>query len=101
MQKGVAAHNGLVQRRGLTDDGIDGLAGTVDLGGVQPGLIGEEAGTGAHGHDHFLQRGVAGPLAQSVDRALDLPRAAHDAGQGVGHRHAQVIVAVHRILHLV
>jgi hypothetical protein len=31
------------------------------------------------GHDHLLQRGVASSLADAVDGALQLPRAAHGA----------------------
>ncbi len=50
-----------------------------------------------HRHDHFFERAIAGALAQSVDRAFHLPCAADgDAGQRVGHRHAQVVVAMHR-----
>ena len=33
-------------------------------------------------------------LANAVDRALHLPRPGLDPGQAVGHRHAQVVVAV-------
>jgi hypothetical protein len=45
----------------------------------------------------FLERAVAGTLAEAVDRALDLPRAADlDAGERVGDRHAEVVVAMHR-----
>ena len=52
---------------------------------------------GAHRHHHLLERGVAGALAEAVDRALDLPRAADlHRGERVGHRHAEVVVAVHR-----
>jgi hypothetical protein len=37
VQESVAAYDGLVQRRGLANDGIDRLAGAADLGGVQAG----------------------------------------------------------------
>ncbi len=39
---------------------------------------------------------VLPPFAQPVDGALDLPRAGFDAGQRVGHREAQIVVAVNR-----
>ena len=48
-----------------------------------------------HRHHDFLERGVAGALADAVDGALDLPRAGADAGERVGDRHAEIIVAVH------
>ena len=51
-------------------------------------------GTGAHGHDDLLERGVSGPLAQSVDGAFDLPGTGVHRSHGVGHSHAQVVVAV-------
>ena len=46
-------------------------------------------------HHDFLQRAVAGALADAVDGAFDLARAGHDRGQAVGHRHAQIVVAMH------
>ena len=48
----------------------------------------------AQRHDDFFQRAVARPLAQSVDRAFDLARPGLDGRQAVGHRHAQVVVAM-------
>jgi hypothetical protein len=47
-----------------------------------------------HGHHDLFQRGVARALAQTVDRAFDLPRAARHGGQAVGRRHAEVVVAM-------
>src|SRR6185437_10103887 len=48
-------------------------------------------------HHDFFERAVAGTLAETVDRALDLPRAADlDAGERVRDRHAEVVVAMHR-----
>src|SRR5204863_7700295 len=38
--------------------------------------------------------GVAGPLAESVDRDLDLSRAGLDGGQGIRRRQPEVVVAV-------
>ena len=52
-------------------------------------------------HHDLFERGVAGPLADAVDGAFDLPRAGVDAGQRVGHRHAEIVVAVHREARLV
>ena len=48
----------------------------------------------AEGHHHFFERAVAGPLAEAVDRALDLPGAVLDGRQAVGHGEAEVVVAV-------
>ena len=45
-------------------------------------------------HHDLLERRVAGPLADAVDGALDLTRAALDRRQRVGDRQAEVVVAV-------
>src|SRR5271166_5420112 len=45
-------------------------------------------------HDDLFERGVAGTLADAVDRALDLPRAGLDTRQTIRHRHAQIIMTV-------
>ena len=52
-------------------------------------------------HHDFFERAVAGALADAVDRAFDLPRAGDDGRQAVGHRHAEIVVAVHRQADLV
>ncbi len=65
-------------------------------------LLGGDVGRGAaeltrpraQRHDHLFQRGVAGALAEPVDRDLDLARARLDAGQGVGRGKAEIVVAV-------
>jgi len=51
-------------------------------------------------HHHFFERGVAGALANAVDRAFDLPRACPHAGQRVRNRHAQIVVTVGRDNHI-
>ena len=47
-----------------------------------------------HRHDDLFQRGVARPLADAVDGALDLPRAAAQRRQRVGDGQAEIVVAV-------
>ena len=47
-------------------------------------------------HHDLLERRVAGPLADAVDGAFDLPGARLDARDGVGHREAEVVVAMDR-----
>ena len=71
-------------------------AGTICVASM-PQVQAEVVAARLHRHHHFFERAVAGALAQAVDRALDLARAADlHAGQRVGHRHAQVVVAMHR-----
>ena len=46
------------------------------------------------GDGDFFKGGVAGPFADAVDGDFDLAGSAHDAVQGVGGGHAEVVVAV-------
>ena len=100
MGKGVGAHNGFAGGDGHAGDAGEQLAGLVDLAGIDAGLRAVEIHPGMKGHDHFLQTGVAGPLADAVDGALHLGGARPDTGQGVGHSHAQVVVAVDGDIHV-
>ena len=47
-------------------------------------------------HHDLLERRVARALADAVDRALDLARAGLHAGERVGDRQPEVVVAVDR-----
>ena len=54
-----------------------------------------------HRHHDFFQRGIAGALADAVDGAFDLARARLHAGERIGHRHAEIVVAMggeHRLV---
>ncbi len=48
----------------------------------------------AQAHHDFFQRRVSGPLADAVDRALDLPCPFHHRRQTVRDRETQIVVAV-------
>jgi hypothetical protein len=63
----------------------------IDAGGER-----QHVGAGAQRHDDLFQRRVAGPLADAVDGAFDLPGTGGDAGQRVGHRKAEIVVAMGR-----
>ena len=66
----------------------------VSIVGVDAGVERQHVAAGLDRHDDLFERGVAGALADAVDGALDLPRAAFDAGERVGDRQAEVVVAV-------
>ena len=89
----------------LPDNGLVGLnhqpgqvgqqpARRVDLPRVDAGLEAEQVLAGVQRHHDFLERGVAGPFADPVDRALNLTRAVLNGDQRIGHRQPQVVVAV-------
>ena len=70
------------------------MARARELAGVDVGVGIKLVTVHLDGHDDFLERGVAGALAQAVDGALDLRCAVLDAGQRKRGCHAQVVVGV-------
>ena len=104
----VLVDAGLVREGVAPDDGLvvlDRVAGQAGHEPRRPGELlgahadvdaGEEVAARADRHDDLLERGVAGALAEAVDRALDLACTGDHAGERVGDRHAEVVVAVRR-----
>ena len=102
MGKGVAAHDGLVALHGHAGQAGQQLAGGVKFLVANVGVDGQGIAPNVDGHHHFFQRRVARALADAIDRALHLARAAADSRQRIGHRHAQVVVRVgaqHDLVH--
>ena len=54
----------------------------------------KKSAPGLDGHDDFLQRRVASPLANAVDRAFHLPGAVADGRQRIGDGQSQVVMAM-------
>ena len=97
MRECVRAHDGLVRLYHEPGDLRHDPRGRHDLGGVDAGFEPEEILTRAHSHHDLFQRCVAGALAQTIDRTFHLPRPAdHYGRERVRHRHAKVVMAVHR-----
>ena len=92
----VTAHDRLVRLDLVAGKTCDHPARSGDLGRLDaaPKPVGRLACAQQH-HD-LLQRGVARPLADAVDRAFDLATPLLQAGQRVGHREPEVVVAVDR-----
>ena len=97
LQHPVLVDPGLVRERVRSDDRLVALYGVAgrprDEGDVVPisrdvdaGLRVELGGADAECHHDLLERGVAGPLADPVDGALDLSGAGGDAGERVRRR---------------
>ena len=61
----------------------------IDLARVDAGRERQPIRAHARRHDDFFERRVAGALADAVDRALDLARAAADRRERVRHREAR------------
>ena len=100
MGEGVASHHRFIWRDLHASNRGQQFTGPVDLPGLDPCFTTEVVPPGMQGHDHFLQRGVPRPLPNAVDGAFHLGGPCLDAGQGVGHRHAQIIVVMNREDHL-
>src|SRR5262245_15267125 len=106
LEHGVLVDARLVRERILPDARLVGLhvhtgdvrqepRGPEDLLRPHPGLDAEEVLPRPQRHHDLLERGVAGPLADPVDGALDLAGAVHEGRQRVRHRLPEVVVAVH------
>src|SRR5207249_2962339 len=64
------------------------------LGLDAAGELGELGRPGPDAHHDLFERGVARPLAEAVDRDLDLARAGLDGRERVRGRETEVVVAV-------
>ena len=94
VREGVVADDGLVARDAGADHAGEQARGAVESLGADAGLDAVAIRPRAHRHHHFLQRAVAGALADAGDGALDLARAGLDRGQAVGDRQPEVVVAM-------
>ena len=90
----VVADDRFVGRRRESGQVLHDAGGPVNLAGVQADLHAEVLAAGGQRHGDFLQCGVAGAFAETVDRAFHLVGAGHDGGDGIGGGHAEVVVAV-------
>ena len=79
----------------------DELRGARQHGGVDAGPVRQHVVAHLHRHHDLFQRGVAGALADAVDGAFDLADAGAHAGERIGHRHAEIVVAMRREARLV
>ena len=70
------------------------LEARVSIVGVDAGLVGQHVAARLDRHHDLFERGVARALADAVDGALDLPRAAANARQRIRHRQAEIVVAM-------
>src|SRR3990167_5397819 len=101
VREGVRAHDRLVRLHRKTSDTRDQARSRHDLGGVKPRVAREDIAARTHRHDHFLERGVAGALAEAVDGAFHLARAIEHRRKRVGDGEPQGVVAMHRKYRLV
>src|SRR5450631_3438791 len=81
VREGVGADDRLVRLDAYADDLGEQLARRKELLRLDARRVGEPVGAGLQDHDDLLERAVASPLADAVDRALDLTRAVLDGAQ--------------------
>src|SRR4029077_2413639 len=94
VRKGVLADDRLVTLDDHPGDARNEPADAAQFLGVDAGRQLVIVLPRAEGHDQLFERGGAGPFAQAVDRALDLPRTRFERRQAVGYRQTEVVVAV-------
>ena len=92
--EGVPPHDRLVPWHLDAGDCGHEPAGRHELAGLDPRRTAEVVGPRPQRHHNLLERTVACPLADPVDRALDLAGSRLHRRQAVGHRQAEVVVAV-------
>ena len=96
MGEGVGTDHRLVRLHNETSDPRHQARRGNNLGRVYACVHAEKILACAHCHHHLLQRGVSGALTQSVDGAFDLSRTTNGhTSQRIGHRHSQVVMAMH------
>ena len=72
------------------------MAGGIKAIGANRRLKAEIIASRLERHHDFFQGRVAGPLSQTVNRALDLACTAFDCRQAIGHAQSQIVVAMRR-----
>src|ERR1700677_1030887 len=70
------------------------MAGGIQAIGLNARLIAEIIATRFDRHDDLFECRVAGPLADAVDRALNLASASFDGRQTVGDAQSQIVVTM-------
>ena len=95
VREGVLADHRLVRLDVHAGDGREQARRLEDLLRPHLGVGLEEVPPRLEGHHDLFEGGVAGPFPDAVDGALDLPRSRPNGRQRVGHRLAEIVVAVH------
>ena len=90
----VSTHDRLVALNGQPGDRREHPAGRIETLGLDAGRQAVVVETGLERHHHFLECGVAGAFADAVDRAFHLACSRLAAGQAVGDRQAEVVMAM-------
>src|SRR5260370_12883379 len=94
MRKSVAADNRLVRLHPKADDLRKHLAGRVNFARIDSSFEGQAITPHIHRHHYFFQRSVAGALANSIHRALDLSRPGFDRRETVRHRQSKIVMTM-------
>ena len=94
VREGVRPDDGLVRLDDIAGQRGHELRRGRDLLGVDARVDAEVVGADIQRDHDLLERRVARPLADPVDRALDLADAGLDGGERVRDREAEVVVAV-------
>ncbi len=94
--EGVGTDDRLVGLHRHVAELADQRAGAMNFVVTDVGVHPEQIGAGFEDHCHLFQRAVAGPLADTVDGALNLASSHLHCADGVGYREPEIVVAVDR-----
>ena len=83
MGKCIGTDNGLVWLHGKTGDAETRREQVMICVVSSPVLQGKTSWRVLHRHHHLFQRGITGPLTESIDGAFDLACAIQHGGKGI------------------
>ena len=95
MGKGIASHDGLVRLHRHTHEGRYGMGHLMEMSGLDVRIY-RNILAASDCHHHLFHCCISCPLAHSVHGHFDLARSVHNAGDGVGRCHSEVVVAMGR-----
>ena len=95
VRKRVAADNSLVWLHFKSDDAREQLTGGIKLLGSDARVKRQTIGAHVQRHHDLFERCIPGAFADTVDGALNLPRACFERGESVCHRESEIVVTMH------
>ena len=96
MRECIGSHDGLVTLDRHTGQATNQATDRDDLLRIDTRVqFTELIGPRLQRHHDLFQCRITGTLAQTINGAFNLPRAAHGRGQRIRHRQAQIIVTMH------
>ena len=95
VSEGIGANDSFVRLHGEPGQLAYHPTRFIDLLCIYPRIEVKQVAAGFNSHHDFLKRGIARPLTDAIDCALNLPASISHRFQAIGHCQAKVIMTVH------